>query len=464
MSHVDEPSRDPGGSRVDADSPILGPGDPGYDEARSGWNGRFDLRPTGVVRASGPPDVVAALRTAKDRALYVGVKSGGHDYAGNSAIEGGLLIDLDPMDSVSVDPDARHAIVGPGARWADVDAATQAHGLATPGGTVSTVGVAGFTLGGGEGWLGRKHGLSCDNLMAAEVVTAAGEIVRADETENPDLLWALRGGSGNFGIVTSLELALHPLDHEILAGQVIYPFDRAGELLRFYRDHFRHAPDETACFPFVYRVPPIAAFPEEWHGDLVLAFVLAYMGPVEEGERHLAPFRGRDGMLVDGLAPQPYVDLQRSFDETMGQGNRWYSRAHCFDSLSDDAIDAFLGHLEPLPGDFTTAYLVAGGGAIGRVPADATAYPHRRAAHEIHIFPGWVDPARDAEIMAWARGVSDGVAPYSSGGVYVNLLAEDEEDRIPAAYGSNYERLSRLKAKWDPENVFRRNHNIAPMS
>jgi len=458
---VDESGRNDG-TRSNDSLRVLGPGDPSYEEARAGWNGRFDRRPAGIVRAGDAGDVVAALRHARERGLAVAVKSGGHDYAGNSSSDGGLLIDLGAMNGVSVDTERRRVTVGPGARWADVDAATQAHGLATPGGSVSTVGVAGFTLGGGEGWLGRKHGLACDNLLAADVVTASGEVVRASETENAGLYWALRGGSGNFGVVTRLELALHPLDHPVLSGQVIYRFDRAGELLRFYRDFFEDAPDEAACFPFVYRVPPIDVFPEAWHGDLVLAFVLAYMGPVDQGERHFAPFRGREGLLLDALAPQAYVDLQRSFDETMGKGNRWYTRAHYFDTLPGDVIDAFLDRLEPLPGEFTTSYLGPGGGAIGRVPSDATAYPHRGASHGIHVFPGWADPARDDEIMLWTRGVADALAPWSSGGVYVNLLAEDETARVPAAYAGNWERLRRVKAEWDPENVFRGNHNIPP--
>jgi len=441
---------------------VLHPDDPGYDDARTVWNARFDSRPDLVVRPTGPEDVAASIAFAKEEGLSLTVKGGGHDYAGRSAADGGLLIDLSLLDGVEIDASARLARAGGGAILRSVDTASQAHGLAFPGGTVSTVGVGGVTLGGGEGWLTRKHGLACDNLVAAEVVTAAGEVVRASEDENPDLLWALRGGSGNFGVVTSFDLALHPLDHEVLAGQVIYPFERAGELLRFYRKYVEDAPDEVACFPFVYRVPPLGVFPATWHGELVLAFVLAFMGPVAEGETRLAPFRELGDPIVDGLVPQTWVALQQSFDPMMGKGNRWYTRAHYLETLPDEAIDALVDHIPPLPGEFTTVYLGAGGGAAGRKPPDATAYAHRDAAHGVHVFPGWVDAGRDQEAMAWARRVSEAVAPYASGGVYVNLLAEDEPDRVPAAYRGNFDRLRRLKRIWDPDNLFRSNHNIPP--
>lgn len=441
---------------------VLWPGDAGFDDARPVWNARFDSRPEMIVRVAGPEDVAASIAFARKEGLSLTVKGGGHDYAGMSAADGGLLIDLSRLDGVEVDTRARRARVGGGAIWRSVDAAAQAHGLATPGGSVSSVGVGGVTLGGGEGWLTRKHGLACDNLLAAEVVTADGEIVRASEDENDDLLWGLRGGGGNFGVVTTLELALHSLDHEVLAGQVVYPFERAGELLRFYRDYFEDAPDEAACFPFVYRVPPIDAFPAEWHGELALSFVLAFMGPVEDGEGRLAPFREPGESILDALVPQSYVDLQQSFDPMMGKGNRWYTRAHYFEALSDEAIDTLVERVPPLPGEFTTVYLGAGGGEAGRRAPDATAYPHRSAAHSVHVFPGWTDPGQDAEIMDWARRASDAVAPFASGGVYVNLLGEDEAARMPAAYGPNYERLTRLKAIWDPDNLFLANHNIPP--
>jgi FAD/FMN-containing dehydrogenase len=455
-------SADPRRAGPHVSGETLRAGAPGYDEARAVWNARFDRRPEVIVRAAAPGDIVAALKYAREHDLAVSVKGGGHAYAGNSVLDGGLLIDLGPMNQVSVDADLRRATVGAGARWGAVDEATQAVGLATPGGTVSTVGVAGLTLGGGEGWLSRVHGLACDNLVGADVVTASGAMVRASDTENPDLFWGLRGGSGNLGIVTSFEFALHSLDHQILAGQVIHPFDRAPELLRSYRDYFEDAVDEAVCFPFVYRVPPLDVFPAECHGEIVLALVMAFMGPLADGERHLAPLRALAAPILDGVAPHTYVGLQQSFDAGMGNGNRWYSRAHFLDTLSDEAIDILVDRVDPLPGEFTTVYLGPGGGAVGRKRPDATAFPHRTSAHQLHIFPGWIDADRDEEIMAWTRRISDAVVPCSSGGVYVNLLGEDERSRVPAAYGSNYERLTRLKTKWDPDNRFRSNHNIPP--
>ncbi len=442
--------------------PVLQLGDPGYDQARRMWNGRFDRKPALVARCASAQDVAAAIRFAREEGLEISVKGGGHSYAGNSVLDDSLLIDLSTLDAVAVEADARRAIVGGGARWGAVDAATQVHGLAITGGTVSTVGVAGFTLGGGSGWLARKHGLALDNLRGAEVVTPDGQIRRADDEENSDLFWALRGGGGNFGVVTSFEYALHPVGPEVLAGQVFYPFDRAPELLRFYRDYFREAPDEVMCYPFILRVPPIELFPEPFHGQLALDFVVAYAGPVEEAEEHLQPFRELGDSFLELVAPQPYLTLQQSFDAGMPAGNRWFSRSLQMDELSDDAIDTLVRSLDPFPGEFTVVYLGPNDGAVARVPTDATAYPHRSSAHELHVFPGWLDPAQDAANIAWAETVHDAMSPFGNGRVYVNLLGDRETERVPEAYRENLDRLRKLKAKWDPDNVLQGNHNITP--
>ena len=444
------------------DGEVLRPDDAGFEAARSVWNARFDHRPDLVVRCACARDVVAAVNLARDEGLALAVKGGGHGYAGHAVADGGLLVDLGRMRAVSVDPRTRTAAAQAGARWADVDAATQAHGLATPGGTVSSVGIAGFTLGGGQGWLSRKHGLAADNLLAAEVVTAAGEVVRASAGENPDLYWALRGGGGNFGIATRLEYALHEVGPEVLAGQVIYPLDRAGELLRWYRDHMAGAPDEVGVFPFLLRIPPLPDFPAEIRGRVVLDFVVAYAGPAGEGQRHLAPFRQHGGAVVDTVGVVPYTALQRAFDDGMAGGNRWYSRFLQLESVSDGFIDTLLGHLDPFPGAFTAVYLGAQGGAVGRVAPDATAYPHRHLADALHIFPGWPDPAGDEAAIGWAKALYERLEPFAEGGVYVNMLAEDEVGRVPRAYGTNFARLAALKKKWDPDNLFRMNHNIPP--
>ena len=442
--------------------PLLRPGDAGYDEAREVWNARFRRSPAVVARCASADEVAAAVRFARGEGLPLSVKGGGHDYAGNTVAEGGLLIDLGPMRSVEVDPDDRRATVGAGATWAEVDAATQAHGLATPGATVSSVGVGGFTLGGGAGWLLRKHGLAADNLLAAEVVTAAGDVVRASPDENADLHWALRGGGGNFGVVTSFEYRLHPVGPEVLAGQVLYPFERAAELLRVYRDVFRDAADETMCYPFFIRIPPLDVFPEAFHGKVVLDFVVAYTGRVADGEAHLAPFREQGEPIMDVVAPQPYVALQQAFDAGMAKGSRWYSRSRQLDELEDDAIETLVSHLEPFPGAMTAVYLGPLGGAATRpAPGDA-AYPHRSPGHELHVFPGWTDPGEDAEAMAWADRLHEAMGSHATRGVYVNLLGDGETDRVEEAYGPNHGRLRELKRVWDPGNLFRGNHNIPP--
>lgn len=441
---------------------IARPGQKSFETARTVWNARFLRSPALIARCLESEDVAAAVRFARHEGMALSVKGGGHDYAGNTVAEGSLLIDLGPMDSVEVDVTARRAVVGAGATWGQVDGATYPHGLATPGGTVSSVGVAGFSLGGGSGWLTRKHGLAVDNVQAARIVTASGEIVRADERENPDLFWAIRGGGGNFGVVTSFEYALHALAPQVLAGQVFYPLERAAEILRFYRDRFRDAPDELMCYPFFIRVPPMEPFPEAYHGRVVLDLVVAWLGPVEDGAAHVAPFRGLGDPFLDLVAPQPYTTLQQAFDAGMGKGNRWYSRSQQLDDLTDAAIDTLVDALDPFPGAFTAVYLGPHGGAAGRVASDATAYPHRSSAHELHVFPGWADPAMDEAVMAWADALHEVMLPHGNGGVYVNLLGDGEPHRVKNAYGSNYPRLTELKSKWDPENLFRGNHNIPP--
>ncbi|MDX1646442.1 MAG: FAD-binding oxidoreductase [Longimicrobiales bacterium] len=441
---------------------LIRPGEDGYDQARSLWNGRFRRRPAVVVRCASDDDVARAVRFARTEGMEVSVKGGGHSYAGNTIIDDSLLIDLSLLGSIEVDAKARRATVGGGARWGGVDAATQKHGLATTGGTVSTVGVAGFTLGGGSGWLVRKHGLALDNLRGVRVVTADGRVVRADEDENPDLFWALRGGSGNFGVVTCFEYALYPVGPELLAGQVFYPVGGAPELLRLYRDYFLDAPEEVMCYPFFIRVPPIEPFPEAFHGQVALDFVVSYAGPLDEAEEHLAPFRNAGEPFLDLIAPQPYLTLQQSFDAGMGPGNRWYSRSQHLDELSDEAIDTLVDSLDPFPGELTAVYLGPHDGAIHRVAPGATAYAHRSSAHELHVFPGWTDSSRDAGIISWANAVHNAMRPHGNDRVYVNLLGDMEKERVPRAFAENYDRLRTIKAEWDPDNVFHGNHNIEP--
>lgn len=443
------------------DGLLLTPGDDAFDGARRIWNGRLDRTPAAIARCTGPEDVEAALASAREREVPLAIRSGGHDYAGNSVCEGGLVIDLSLIDRIVLDEAERVVRVGPGATWGEIDAVTQEVGLATTGCTVSSVGVAGYTLGGGTGYLSRRFGLALDNLVAAEVVTAAGERVRASEDHNPDFFWGLRGAGANLGVVTSLELALHEVGPEVLAGQIVYPLSDAGRVLRVYREVMRDAPGELMCYPFLLRIPPIPVFPEACHGQVAIDLVVMYSGPSEEGREAIGPLRGIADPILDHVELQAYTLAQRAFDEGMAPGFRWYTRAHYLSEITDDAIDRLLGHVEEMPGAFTVAYFEPLGGAIARVDPTATAFPHRSAAHGFHVLAGWEDPADDERIMSWAREVHADMAAHSTG-VYVNLLGEDEEERVPAAYGENWRRLVELKAKWDPENVFRSNHNVEP--
>jgi FAD/FMN-containing dehydrogenase len=444
--------------------PVLTAEDAEYDDARRIWNGRFDRRPAAIARCTAVADVRAAVDFARRNPILVSVRSGGHDYSGMSVCDGGLMIDLSQMSAVEVDGASKTLRVQPGARWGAVDRETQALGLATTGGVVSTVGVAGYTLGGGTGHLARKYGLAIDNLLSADVLTAAGDMVRASETENADLFWGLRGGSGNFGIVTALEFGLHELGTHVLAGQLIHPLEQAHDVLRFYRGFMADAPDEVQCYAFFIRVPPLPVFPEQYHGKVAIDLVVTHAGPLEDGEKRLGPLRSFGRPLLDTVAPLPYVTLQQAFDAGMMGLNRWYSRAHYLHELTDGAIDAIVARVQDLPGEFTLVYLEAEGGAIARVDRAATAFAHRDARFALHIFPGWAKAADDAAMMEWAREFHSEMSPYATGGAHANLLGGDEQNGARSAYGTNYARLLDLKRKYDPENFFLMNNNVDPAS
>lgn len=441
---------------------VISPDDADYDEARSVWNARMDHFPAAIVHCRGAADVITAIDFAREHTLPIAVRGGGHDYAGNAAHDDALVIDCAEMDSVRIDPESRTARVGPGATWADFDHEAQAFGLATTGATVSTVGVAGYTLGGGTGHLARTYGLAVDNLRSVDLVTAAGEVVHANEETNPGLFWALRGGSGNFGVVTSFEFDLHPVGPEILAGQIVHPFDVAPTVLREYKAAMADAPAAVNCYAFIVRIPPIPAFDEERHGDPAVDLVVAYSGDMEAGKEALAPFRAIGEPILDSVRPQPYTELQQAFDDGAPKGERWYSRAQYIDELTEDAIDSLVAATDPFKGPLTMVYLEPMGGAIAEVSPEETAFPHRQANYSVHALTGWSDPSRDAEMKAWTESVHEAMEPYASDGVYVNLLGRDEADRVPEAYGENYDRLREVKARWDPENRFHVNQNIEP--
>jgi FAD/FMN-containing dehydrogenase len=440
---------------------VLLRGDVGYDRSRLLWNGRFQPRPAAVVRPRTAEDVAAVVRFVANRGLPLSVRSGGHSYAGHSVQDGAVALDLSAVNAVRVDADGRTVEAGPGAIWADVDRETQVFGLATPGPTVSTVGVAGFVLGGGSGYLTRRHGMAVDNLLEAEIVTADGTIRRISPGVEDDLFWAIRGGGGNFGIVTSLVLRLHPVGPEITSVQAFHRFEDAPAVLRFFRDYMEGAPDEVNIYAFILRVPPAEAFPEELRGQPAVALVGMHCGDLDQGRAALQSVADAGSPFLGGVDTLPYVALQQAFDAGMPKGLRWYSRAHNLRQFSDDVIDTVVRYTRDLPGSFTMAYFGAGGGALGRVAADANAYPHRSSPFDFHIFPGWSDPADDDEMIRWAREFHGALTDHSTGGAYVNLMAEDQTAGTSGAYGGNYDRLRRIKAEWDPDNLFRSNHNIA---
>jgi FAD/FMN-containing dehydrogenase len=439
---------------------LLEPGEAGFDEARSTWNARFGRSPDLIALCRTARDVSSAIDFARERRLRLSVKGCGHSYAANSVAAGGLLIDLASMKSIELDVLNRTATVEAGVTCGELDAATQAHGLAAPAPTVSSVGVIGAALGGGSGYLSRRYGLALDNVTAAEVVTADGRQLRVSADEHPDLFWAIRGGGGNFGVVTSLDLRLHEVGPMVLSGQIIYPFENAREQLRFFRDFMAHAPEELQCYAFFFRIPPIDAFPAEWHGKPVVDFVFCHQDP--HALDAVQPLRQLGTPILDLTAPASYVATQTAFDASLPPGKRYLSKAQDLDELTDGAIDTIVEHVPNMVGAFTAAYVDPLGGAIGRVPVDATAYAGRGSEYGFHIIAGWAASGEDASVIGWASGFADAMAQHANGGVYVNLIADDETDRVPSAYGPNFRRLRELKRAWDPENLFSSNHNIPP--
>lgn len=441
---------------------LVGPDSPDYDQARQVWNAMIDRRPALIARCSGAGDVVAAVRFAREHGLLVSVRGAGHNITGNAVCDGGLVIDLSPMRSVQVDPAARTARVGAGATLGDFDRAAQAHGLATPLGINSTTGVAGLTLGGGFGWLSRKYGLTVDNLLSADVVTAAGDTVRASAKENPDLFWGIRGGGGNFGVVTSFEFRLHPVGPEVLCGLVVHPLKAAGDVMRRSRDLLTTGSDELVCWFVMRKAPPLPFLPQEWHGREILAMALCYAGKADDGARAAAPLRALGRPIADVVAPQPYAGWQTAFDPLLAPGMRNYWKSHDFRGVSDSLIDVLVGAAEQLPDPQCEVFLGQLGGAVGRVAPDATAYAHRDAEFVMNVHARWADRAMDAACIGWARKLFEAAAPFATGGVYVNFMTQDEGDRVQAAYGANYARLAALKSRYDPTNMFRLNQNIRP--
>ena len=440
---------------------VVTPDDEGYEDARQTYNAMIDKRPLVVVRPANVGDVIAAVNFARENGVDPAIRGGGHSVPGFGTVDDGVVIDLSSMRSVRVDPENQRARAEGGATWGDFNAATHAFGLATTGGIISTTGVGGLTLGGGIGYLARGVGLSCDNLVSADVVTADGRFLVADERQNEDLFWAIRGGGGNFGVVTSFEFQLHPVEH-IYGGPMFFEIEDAETVLRFYREFIADAPDEFGGFPAWQIAPPLPFIPEDRHGDTFLAFVACWAGPIEEGEAALKPFHDVAPVVAEHVGPMPYPALNSAFDALVPPGLQHYWKASFVTELTDEAIAAHIDHGPKVPVVNSTVHIYPINAACHRIESDATAFAYRDATFATVIAGMWPDPEQNEASIKWVRDYYDATAPLSEEGGYINFMSGDDQDRIKANYRGNYERLVETKRKYDPDNLFRVNQNIAP--
>ena len=435
--------------------------DSGYEEARRVYNAMIDRRPRVIVRCAGSDDVVAAVNFARESELDLAVRGGSHSVPGFGTADDAVVIDLSRMQAVDVDAGTSTARAQGGATWGAFNDATHAHGLATTGGIISTTGIGGLTLGGGIGYLSRGFGLSCDNLLSAEVVTADGRILSVSDQANEDLFWAIRGGGGNFGVVTSLEYQLHPV-REIYGGPMLYELDDAATVLRFFRDFIQDAPEEFGGFPAWQIAPPLPFIPEDRHGEPFLVFVACWAGPIEEGEAALKPFREVAPVVAEGVGVMPYPALNSAFDALVPPGLQHYWKANFVKELTDEAIAAHLEHGPKVPVVNSTVHIYPINGACHRVGPEDTAFAYRDATFATVIAGMWPDPARNESNIAWVRDFYDATAPHSEEGGYVNFMADDDQDRVRVNYRQNYDRLVDVKRQYDPDNLFHLNQNITP--
>lgn len=441
---------------------LLRPGEEGYDEARRVWNGAIDRYPALIARCAGADDVVAAVRFAREQDLLISVRGGGHSVAGHSVCDGGVMIDLSLMKAVHVDPAARTVRAASGLLWSELDRATQPYGLATTGGIISHTGIAGLTLGGGLGHLMRKHGLTVDNLLAVDLVTAEGERVRVNAETEPELFWGVRGGGGNFGIITGFEYRLHPVGPMVLGGPIFWPIAEASQVLRFLRDYAPDAPGQLGITIGMAGAPPLPFVPPEQVGKPVIGLILVWAGDVAEGERALAPLRRLGTPIADGIRPIPYLALQSMLDGGAPHGRHYYWKAHRLPALSDHVIEIFLDRIASIPTPFSQINGWAVGGAVSRVDPAATAVGAREVGFEISITAAWPpsDPNGERH-KTWVREGWEALRPYSAG-VYANFISDEGAAGVEAAYGERVRRLTALKDRYDPENIFCLNANIPP--
>jgi FAD/FMN-containing dehydrogenase len=445
---------------------LILPGDAAYDAARSVWNGLIDRRPALIARCAGVSDVVAAIRFARESDLVVAVRGGGHNVAGTGVVDGGIVVDLSNMRGIRADPARRRVRAEGGATWADVDRETQLFAMAVPGGIVSDTGIAGLTLNGGLGWLRRKYGMTIDSLTSADVVTADGRLLVASERENADLFWAIRGGGGNFGVVTSFEYSMHPVGPDVAFAVVLYPLEQFETVMAAWRDFVRHAPDEVSADVIAWTIPAAPQFPDELHGRAIVGVSALYGGPVEAGLRVLQPLREFGAPLLDLTSITPYLTVQRLFDPFFPKGaQRCYWKSLYLNGLDGGVAREIRSWIARMPSNRTLISIRHLGGEIARVPGDATAFGDRRAPFLLSIDSTWLDAHDDHANIAWTRAFWEAMQRFSSGKIYFNFpgLLEDSDALVRSSYGTNYERLSILKTKYDPDNVFRINQNIEPI-
>jgi FAD/FMN-containing dehydrogenase len=441
---------------------VLLPDAEGYDDSRQIWNAMIDRKPALIARCTSAEDVVESVNFARTHNLLVAIRGGGHNIAGNAVCDDGIMIDLSRMKNVQVDAKDHRATVEPGATLGDFDAAAQTHGLATPLGINSTTGVAGLTLGGGFGWLSRKYGMTVDNLLSADVVTADGRQVHASPTENGDLFWGLRGGGGNFGVVTRFEFQLHPVGPDVLSGLIVFPFDQAKSVLTKFAHFTMAMPDELNVWMVTRKAPPLPFLAEQFHGKEMVALALCYVGSPSSGEALIEPLRKFGTPIGEHVGVQPYTAWQQAFDPLLTKGARNYWKSHNFAQLSDGAIDVILEYAAKLPSPQCEIFIGTIGGQTGRVAPEAMAYANRDANYVMNVHGRWESASEDARGIEWARGFFAKAQPFASDGAYINFLTQDETDRIAFAYGPTFKRLVEIKKKYDPTNLFRMNQNIKP--
>jgi FAD/FMN-containing dehydrogenase len=441
---------------------VLVPNDPDYEEARQIWNAMIDRRPAAIVQCAQADDVSSVIRFARKNGFELSIRGAGHNIAGNALCDNGITVDFSRMKNVRVDAGKKRVYVEPGATLADLDGATQAHGLAVPVGINSTTGIAGLTLGGGFGWLTRKYGMTIDNLVSVDMVTAEGKKIRASENENSDLFWAIRGGGGNFGVVTQFEFRLFPVGQEIVAGLIVFPFAEAKQVLTKYRQFVASAPEDLNVWVVLRKAPPLPFLPESVHGKEVVVLPIFYSGAVADAEKFIAPLRAFGEAHGEHIGAQPYVAWQKAFDPLLTPGARNYWKSHNFTELPDGALNSIIEFAGKLPSLQCEIFIGLIAGAPNRVAANAMAYGNRDANFVLNVHGRWDETNDDQKCIAWAREFFKASAPYASAGAYVNFMTADEGDRVAAAYGSNYDRLLEIKRRYDPENVFHLNQNIKP--